>query len=269
METYLDPKMQAFIRYLDFPGNEPVLVYLAGLGLASTAAFPRIAIEPGLSERRSLLVDLFGCGYSDRPDHFSYSLEEHARTLSGLLDHIGAKRYVLVGHSMGGAVAIELASKRSDLVVQLVLAEANLDAGGGGMSRSIAGQTEGDFIAHGFEELINKFRSAAMTGEYLASVVLGIWQLTSPLGFYRGAVSLVKGTEPVMWEQLLKLPIPRTYIFGTRSLEGYEEDRALRKRLERHDIQVATVPDAGHGMMAENPLGFAMVVGEALARYDL
>ena len=91
-------------------------------------------IESGLSDRRSILVDWFGCGYSDRPDYFGYSLEEHASTLSRLLDHIGSKQYVLVGHSMGGAVAIELASKRSDLIVQLVLAEANLEAGGGILS---------------------------------------------------------------------------------------------------------------------------------------
>lgn len=269
MEAYLDPKIQAFIRYLDFPGNEPVIVYLAGLGLASTAAYPRTVIEPGLSDRRSILVDWFGCGYSDRPDYFGYSLEEHASTLSRLLDHIGSKQYVLMGHSMGGAVAIELASKRSDLIVQLVLAEANLEAGGGILSRNIANKTESDFIAHGYQELINDVRSAAMAGDYIASIALGMWQVASPLAFHRSAVSLVKGTQPVMWDQLIKLPIPRTFIFGSRSLEEYEEDKEMHKRLEAPGIQVAIVPDAGHGMMAENPVGFARVLSETLARYGL
>jgi pimeloyl-ACP methyl ester carboxylesterase len=269
LEAYLDPKIQAFIRYLDFPGNEPVVVYLAGLGLASTAAYPRIVIESGLSDRRSILVDLFGCGYSDRPDHFDYSLEEHASTLSRLLDHIGSKQYILVGHSMGGAVAIELASKRSDLIVQLVLAEANLEVGGGRLSSNIANKTESDFIALEYQELINDLRSAAMAGEYTTSIALGMWQVASPLAFHRSAVSLVKGTQPIMWDQLIKLPIPRTFIFGSRSIEEYEEDKELHKRLEVHGIQVAIVPDAGHGMMAENPVGFAKVLSETLARYGL
>ena len=147
MKAYLDPKIQAFIRYFDFPGSEPVVVYLAGLGGASTAAYPRIVIEPSLSDRRSILVDWFGHGYSDKPDHFGYSLEEHASVISRLLEHIGSKQYVLVGHSMGGAVATELASKRSDLIVQLVLAEANLEAGGGIMSSSIANMNESDYLA--------------------------------------------------------------------------------------------------------------------------
>lgn len=264
MEAYLDPNQQAFIRYLDFPGEEPALVFLAGLGLASTAAFPVVVVQPGLSGRRSILVDLFGCGYSDRPGAYSYSLEDHAATLAGLLDHVGAKEYILVGHSMGGAVAIQLASLRPDLVVQLILAEGNLDAGGGSMSRSLASQSESDFISRGYPKLMSNLRYAALGGDPVSSIALGMWQIASPVAMYRGAVSLVKGTQPVMWEKLIGMSIPRTYIFGGRSLAEYEEDRALKERLDAHGIQVGVVPDAGHGMMAENPAGFARVVGEAL-----
>lgn len=267
MEAYLDPKIQAFIRYLDFPGIEPAIVYLAGLGLASTATYPMVVIESDLSDRRSILVDLLGCGYSDAPDHFSYSLEDHARTLSRLLDHIGSKQYILVGHSMGGAVAIELASKRSDLIVQLILAEANVYAGGGIMSTNIANQSEGSFVAHGYQEWINNLRKVAMTGNHILSIALGMWQTASPLAIHRSAVSLVKGTQPVMWDKLIKLPIPRTFIFGSQSLEEYEEDRVLQRRLEEHNIQVEVVLNASHGMMAENPSGVAEVIAEAISKH--
>lgn len=264
MEAYLEPKVQAFIRYFDFPGVEPAVVFLAGLGLASTAAYPRIAVETGLSDRRLILVDLFGCGYSDRPVHFSYSLEDHAATLSGLLDYIESRQYVLVGHSMGGAVAIELASRRTDLISQVILAEANLEAGGGFLSTSIADQTESDFIRIGYQEFIENCRSAAVNEGSTAAIALGVWQVASPLAFHRSAVSLVKGTQPIMWEQLIQLSIPRTYIFGSRSLDEYEEDREIYKKLEAHGIRVATVPDAGHGMMTDNPIGFADAINQAL-----
>lgn len=266
MQTYLDPEIQAFMRYLDFPGNEPSVVYLAGLGLASTAAYPQVVVDPGLVERRSILVDLFGCGYSDRPEHFGYSLEEHASSLSGLLDHIGSKQFILVGHSMGGAVAIALATRRPDLIVQLVLLEANLEAGGGLFSRNIAKQAENDFVTNGYQELINVRREAAFAGDTIASIALGMWQLASPRGFHRSAVSLVKGTQPVMWDQLVQMTIPRTYVFGSHSLEEYQEDQALYQRLQAHGIQVAVVPNAGHGMMAENPAGFANLLNEVLIR---
>lgn len=194
MEIYLDRNTQAFIRYFDFPGDAPAVVYLAGLGLASTAIYPRVVVETGLSDWRSILVDLFGCSYSDRPEHFNYSIEEHASTLSGFLDHIGARQYILVGHSLGGAIAIELAAKRPNLVVQLILAEANIDAGGGSWSRKIADQSESDFMRIGYAESIANQHSAALAADTASAVALGMWHVASPLGIYRSAVSVVKGT---------------------------------------------------------------------------
>jgi len=264
LETYLDRNTQAFIRYFDFPGDEPALIYLAGLGLAATAIYPRVIVEPSLFGRRSILIDLFGCGDSDRPENYSYSLEEHSTTLSGLLDYIGAQRYILVGHSLGGAVAIELATKRPDLIAQIILAEANLDAGGGPWSRAIADQAEGAFIETGYQKSIDNQRSVAMSADHAASIALGMWQGASPLAIHRSAVSVVKGTQPVMWDQLIRMSIPRTFLFGSRSLEEYEGDRELYARLEAHGIRVDVVPYAGHGMMVDNPIGFADALYKAI-----
>jgi pimeloyl-ACP methyl ester carboxylesterase len=169
---------------------------------------------------------------------------------------------------MGGAVAIELATQRPNLFVQLILAEANIDAGGGMLSRSIAEQTEIDFIESGFEELLNNRRNAAMNEDYKSSIPLGIWQVASPKALHRSAVSLVKGTQPVMWENLIQLSIPRTFIFGSRSLEEYDEDRVLQRRLEEHNIQIAVVPNAGHGMMVDNLEGFAAIIEDEIARNE-
>jgi pimeloyl-ACP methyl ester carboxylesterase len=264
LERYLDQDVQAFLRYLDFPGTEPAVVYLAGLGLAATAMYPRIVVEPGLSDRRSILVDLFGCGYSDRPKPYSYSLEEHAATLSRFLEYTGAGQSVLVAHSLGGSVAIELASRRPDRVVQIILAEAKLEAGGGLWSSSIADQTENDFVESGYGKALEELRNAALSGYPIAAIILGMWQAASPLAIHRSAVSLVRGTEPIMWDQLIRLSIPRTYLFWGQSLFEHVEDREMYTRLEAHGIRVDVVPDAGHAMMIENPKGFAKAVEKAI-----
>lgn len=266
MEVYLEPGTRAFMRYFDFPGAEPGVVFLAGLGMAATAAFPRTAVEPGLSGRRRILVDLLGCGYSDRPPHFSYSIVDHAVTLVGLLSHIGSTGYALVGHSMGGAVAIELAAKRGDLVGQLILAEANLEPGGGLVSGHIGGQSETEFITAGHRQLLESRRRAALDGDPDAAVALGIWQVASPAALHKSATSLVQGAHPSWWEQLLRLSIPKTFIFGSRSLKAYREDRELHRKLRAHGIPTSVVPDAGHGMMVDNPAGFAEVIAQALRR---
>jgi pimeloyl-ACP methyl ester carboxylesterase len=165
---------------------------------------------------------------------------------------------------MGGSVAIELATRRSDLITQIVLAEANLEAGGGGLSKMISNQTESDFVSSGYSDFIENLRRAAKEEDTLASIAVGMWQVTSPLALHRSAVSLVRGTQPVMWDQLLELSIPRTFIFGGRSLEDYEEDRELQIRLKAHGINVLVVPNAGHGMMSDNPIGFAAAINGAL-----
>ena len=131
-------------------------------------------------------------------------------------------------------------------------------------STNIAEQAESDFISTGYQELIENRRSAAMNSDSVAAIALGVWQVTSPLAFHRSAVSLVRGTQPVMWEQLIQLSIPRTFIFGSRSLEEDEGDRKKLKKLEAHGIEVAIVADAGHGMMVDNPIGFADAINQAL-----
>ena len=261
MDTFFLAQWQAYLRYFDLPGTGPTSVYLAGLGGAASAVYPRSVCEPGLAPRRSFIVDWLGCGYSDRPEQFSYSIDDHAATIAALLEHLRLTACTVIGHSMGGAVAIVLAAKWPDLVARLVLAEANLDAGGGMFSQSIAHQSEADFIRHGYQELLQVRRAAAIDGDKIAARGVGVLQLADPLALHRTAVSLVQGTQPGWREQLYQLSIPRAYLFGANSLP--DEDAEL---LPTHGIQVAVVPDAGHLMMLENPTGFASVLGAILAK---
>ena len=261
MDTFFLSQWQAFLRYFDLPGTEPACVYLAGLGGAATAAYPQSVSEPDLANRRSIIVDWLGCGYSDRPKEFSYSIDDHAATIAALLEHLHLQGCSVIGHSGGGAVAVVLAAKWPDLVARLVLAEANLDAGGGPFSQSIAHQPEAAFIAHGYQALLQEMRIAALGGSKLDALFAGIFQMTDPLALHRTAVSVVQGTQPSWREQLYQLSIPRTYLFGANSLP--DEDA---ERLPAHGVQVAVVPNAGHMMMIDNPTGFASVLGSILAK---
>ncbi len=261
MDTVFLAQWQAYLRYFDLPGTEPACVYLAGLGSAASASYPRTVSEPELAVHRSILVDWLGCGYSDRPEQFSYGIDDHTATIAVLLEHLRLKACTVIGHSMGGAVAIVLAAKWPDLVARLVLAEANLGAGGGMFSRSIAHQPEDDFYLHGYQDLLQGLRTTAIGGDKIAALIAGVLQMTDPLALHRTAVSLVQGTQPSWREQLYQLSIPRAYLFGVNSLP--DEDAEL---LPTWGIQVAVVPGAGHSMMVENPTGFASVLGTILPK---
>ncbi len=147
------PEWDATLRFHDLPGAGPPVVFLHGLGAASSLDLVGMAARPPLSGHRRLLIDLLGFGYSDRPAGFSYSLEGHARSAAAVLDAAGADRCWVIGHSMGGTVGIVLADLRPDLVSALVVAEGNLDPGVGGVSMEIAAMAEGEYVAGGHEAL--------------------------------------------------------------------------------------------------------------------
>lgn len=51
-------------------------------------------------------LDLLGHGFSDKPANGDYTPQGHARYVTGALAKLGLQRVVLVGHSMGGSVAL-------------------------------------------------------------------------------------------------------------------------------------------------------------------
>lgn len=82
--------------------------------------------------------------------------------IAWLLDRLGRTQCTVIGHSMGGAVAIMLAAKRPDLVGRLVLAESNLDAGGGFASKSVTAVPEHRYVETGHAALRMRLERASM-----------------------------------------------------------------------------------------------------------
>lgn len=67
-----------------------------------------------------LAVDLRGHGESDKPEG-SYSMEVFADDLAWLASELSLERPVIVGHSMGGVIAFELAIRHADLPGGIVM----------------------------------------------------------------------------------------------------------------------------------------------------
>ncbi len=241
------------LRYHDLPGGGTPLLFVHGLGCASSSDYPRVAAEPALAGRRMLLLDLLGFGFSDRPADFGYAVEDHARTVCALLDGLPLESLDLFGHSMGGSIAIAVAALRSERVRHLVLGEPNLDPGGGSFSTPIARMTEAEYVARGHAAEVSK---EAEKGD---PIWAGTAAVALPLAVHRGAVSLVRGASPTWREQLAALPMPRTLIFGARSLPDPDTER-----LPRIGVSVRVVPEAGHSMAWENPAGLAAAIRDSL-----
>ncbi len=95
-----------------------VLLHGAGLNLEDM----RLALASRLAETHSLiLVDRPGQGWSDQPAGKGLSPADQALVLRDVLDRLGIRRAILLGHSWGGTLALTFALDHPDRVAGLVL----------------------------------------------------------------------------------------------------------------------------------------------------
>lgn len=105
-------------------GRGPDVVLIHGLGASRAFWFSRLAMTLAATHRVTI-YDLRGHGYSERPAS-GYRVTDHADDLLGLLDELGVERAALVGHSLGGAVAFELALRVPERVSHLGLLDSRI-----------------------------------------------------------------------------------------------------------------------------------------------
>ena len=99
-------------------GEGPPVVMLHGLGGTKVSFLPT---QAALAQtHRTIAVDLPGFGDSDKPVG-AYDAKFFAKWVIGLLDTLEIERAQLIGHSMGGRVAIELGMSHPDRVDCLAL----------------------------------------------------------------------------------------------------------------------------------------------------
>ena len=103
---------------------ERTIVGIHGLTANHTCWQPMAeTLAPGW---RLVGYDLRGRGGSDKPER-GYSVAIHGDDLRGLLDHLGLRSAVIMGHSLGAHIAVRFAAHHPERVSQLVLFDGGFD----------------------------------------------------------------------------------------------------------------------------------------------
>ncbi len=110
------------VEYIDLGGGDgPPVVFIHGLAGRWQCFLENLA---GVAEhRRVIAVDLPGFGASPMPAE-RLTITNYARTVDALCEHLGLGEVVLVGNSLGGFTAAEVAIRHPARVDRLVLAAA-------------------------------------------------------------------------------------------------------------------------------------------------
>ncbi|HJS19874.1 MAG TPA: alpha/beta fold hydrolase [Anaerolineales bacterium] len=126
-------------------------------------------VVPLLEDQFDLILpDLRGFGGSSTVDSF-YTLEDYASDIAGLLDHLGIQKAAIVGHSMGGYIALAFARVYPERVsgLGLVASQTAADTAERREGRyKAAAEVADKGIASVVETMAPKFTSDAHLQEY-------------------------------------------------------------------------------------------------------
>lgn len=107
--------------YYEIHGTgRPVVMIHGGLGVGATVAPYLFPLAP---DHQSIVVELQAHGHTadvDRP----FSFEQLADDVAALIRHLGLATVDVIGHSLGGSVALQLAIRHPNVVRRLVVVSA-------------------------------------------------------------------------------------------------------------------------------------------------
>ena len=255
-------------------GAGPPLVLVHGLG---GAASNWVELAPLLARRRRLLVpDLPGHAGS-APLPAAPTLSPFADCVARLAEREGMLPAPVVGHSLGGLVALRLALRRPDAVTGLVLAAA---AGISSTTRLRQAALTALLLVRP-ARLVVPFRTLVARVPWLRYPVFGHFQVADPAALSAEAVAgFLDGTalhtdvagaggalvEDDPRRDLERVRCPSLVLWGARDemvpvADAFEYARRLR-------APVRVVADCGHLLIAERPLACLDAIEGFLAGLD-
>ena len=245
----VDSKKVSYLINRSSSQDIPV-VFIHGLGSAASD-YEEAFLRPVLSERIMIAPDLIGFGESDKPKDFSYDLLDQVKILDSLLEKLNYPCVDLVAHSMGGVIGILLGVQFGSRIRRLIVAEPNLVPENAQISQRICSYGSLEEFSKHFDTFIGKYNRPNNSSSYRFYNTLS---QTTPEAIFKSACSLLEYAKGDMYKNFLQLDIPREYIKAEKSWQIISEQQLFE--FSDRNIGFHVVPEAGHGMMGDNPKDF-------------
>ena len=257
---------------VEIEGDGPALLCVHGFGGAKEDFADHL---DGLAERwRVIAVDLRGHGDSDGPaDPASYTLDRLARDVEAVADAVGADRFRLLGHSMGGMVARRVVLEHPERVDALVLMStaagppAGLDPDLVDFGAALA-LDDWDELTRMLDEVAplrtEAYQRLVDERDGFADFVAWKWSRVAPPMWAALAPQIAH--EPVDLDRLRAVTCPTLVIVGDLDAAFYDGSLAIADAVP--GSRLAVIGDAGHHPQFEQPEAWLEVVTAFLADVD-
>jgi pimeloyl-ACP methyl ester carboxylesterase len=242
--------------FFESSGNGPAVLLTHGFA-ASSHMFAATAADLA-ADHTAIVWDQLGHGRSDSPvDPAAYTVGTSLDAMLTVLDEVGATTAVLVGHSLGGYLSLELALREPGRVRGLVL----VDTGPG--YRSDRGREQ-------WNEMTERY-AAALERDGLAGLarISGSDEVDS--GVHRDAAGLVRSARGVLrqsdghvMEGLPSIAAPTLVVVGSRDEPFLAGSRYLADKIP--GARLAVIEGAGHAPPLTHPREFHHELREFLGQ---
>jgi len=109
------------MHYIDEGPRDADATMLMVHGNPTWSFYYRRLVSHFLDRVRCVAVDHIGCGLSDKPQQYRYTLAQHIDNLESLIDQCDLRNVTLVAHDWGGAIAMGAAVRVPDRMSRFVL----------------------------------------------------------------------------------------------------------------------------------------------------
>jgi pimeloyl-ACP methyl ester carboxylesterase len=252
------------LHYLDYgtAGRPPILCVHGSAANGHWYDF----VAPGLSrDYHVLAIDLRGHGDSGPADPPSYSYEDYASDINKAVEALDLRDFVLIGHSMGGAISLLYSSTYPGRVGKLVIVDTSMKLSNERISemRDVGSRPSRQY--HSKDEIVSRYKlrpghsfASPDVVRHIASNSVreaddGTWTYKFDRNVYATRVSV---DNMPFWD---KIKIPTLLIRGGNSPRITPEVYAAVKA-RAPQVEMAEVSPSEHHVTLDNPTGFVDAV---------
>ncbi len=215
------------------------------------------AVAALLPDWRCLAIDLHGFGKTALVGE-AYTIDQHAQDVEALIAELGVASYTLVGHSMGGKIALALAARQPDGLERLVLVAPSPATA---RQQSAAEQ--------------RKMLKTYGDREAITAMLRGLGPADLPAAVLEQAVDENLATDRAAWEQWVaeentsdisaqvgSITVPVVVLIGDGDTVFAPADMLsdLTPHLTGTQARVRTIEGAGHLLPYERPADIAAAI---------
>ncbi len=253
------------LHYLEWgeagAGPDVLIIHgLMGMGIRWDL-FARSLID----EFHVIAPDLRGHGHSSRAD--PYQIEDYAGDMEQLIDRLGLKNPIVVGHSLGGAIAMRLPGSRDLPFAKLVIVD-------------IGAEISAICLRDGLDEWRDARRERDDYEEVVADVAanrIPVPDIENPEEYvfnhfeWTADGNLRERFDPdifnldgwTLWDEIRRIETPALLPRGEHS-ETLTRETVARMVEEMPDLRLAEMPGTDHSSQVEDPENFNRIAGDFL-----